>query len=85
MNIDFEYRYNFSKRLSIVFLEWQGLDYDRTQEVFAEEVGVKRQALYRWLSGKRVPNAEQIHQICLLCHCSADWLLGLNEHERGIR
>lgn len=82
MKIDFEYRYNVSKRLSIVFSKWQRLDYDRTQEVFANEVGVARNALSRWLSGKTVPNAEQVHQICLLCHCSADWLLGLsNENE----
>ena len=51
MKIDFEYRYNVSKRLSIVFSKWQGLDYDRTQEVFAKKVGVARNALSRWLLG----------------------------------
>lgn len=81
MKIDFEYRYNVSKRLSIVFSKWQELDYDRTQEVFANEVGVERKTVMKWLSGETLPKAEQIYQICLLCQCSADWLLGLSSNE----
>lgn len=77
----FEYRHDVSKRLSIVFSKWQGLEHDRTQKSFAEKIGVDRKALMSWLSGRTLPKAEQIFRICLLCQCSADWLLGLSSNE----
>lgn len=71
------YRYKVSKRLSIIFGEWQGYDRDRTQKRFGELLGVTRGSVVRWLRGDSLPKLEQIYQICLMCNCSADWLLGL--------
>lgn len=74
----FEYRAEVSQRLSIIFAEWQGYDKYRTQERFSKLLNIERKALMHWLSGDTLPKAEQIYQICKMCNCSADWLLGLS-------
>lgn len=52
-------------------------DHDMTQIEFAEFLGISRQSIGFYESGKRVPDASTIRQICEKCDVSADWLLGL--------
>ena len=46
-----------------------------TQEQLAEELHVSRQAVAKWESGAGMPSIDNIRQISLLFHVSADWLL----------
>lgn len=54
-----------------------------TQAQAAESIGISQQGWARYESGKVLPGAEVIHQICSSFDVSADWLLGLsNVRER---
>lgn len=48
-----------------------------TQAQAAQKVGLSQQGWARYESGKVLPGAEAIHQICSSFNVSADWLLGL--------
>lgn len=50
-----------------------------TQAQAAQKVGLSQQGWARYESGKVLPGAEAIHQICSSFGVSADWLLGLPE------
>lgn len=49
------------------------------QEQVAEAIGVHKQTLSRWESGKRAPNGEEIRLLVELLDCSADFILGLTD------
>ena len=55
-----------------------------TQSQAAKKVGLSQQGWARYESGKVLPGAEAIHQICSSFGISADWLLGLPERSGGI-
>ena len=55
-----------------------------TQSQAAQKVGLSQQGWARYESGKVLPGAEAIHQICSSFGISADWLLGLPERSGGI-
>ncbi len=47
---------------------------------FSELVQIGRIAVYQWLSGRSVPNAETVSAVCQRCGVSADWVFGLTEN-----
>ena len=49
------------------------------QDQVAEAIGVHKQTISRWESGKRAPNGEEIRTLVNLFGCSADFLLGLSD------
>lgn len=49
------------------------------QDQVAEAIGVHKQTISRWESGKREPNGEEIRLLVNLLHCSADFILGLSD------
>ena len=58
-------------------LEQQGDDMSATD--FADKLGLSRQTVGFYLSGKRIPDSETLAQICKRCNVSADYLLGLSD------
>ena len=54
-----------------------------TQAQAAQKVGLSQQGWARYESGKVLPGAEAIHQICSSYNISADWLLGLDTSKAG--
>jgi len=51
-----------------------------TQEALAKSLGVKRQTVALYKSGKSSPNAEILTKIALFFDVSSDWLLGLTDN-----
>lgn len=49
------------------------------QDQVAEAIGVHKQTISRWESGKRAHNGEEIRLLVNLLHCSADFILGLSD------
>ncbi len=49
------------------------------QDQVAEAIGVHKQTISRWESGKRAPNGEEVRTLVTLFGCSADFLLGLSD------
>lgn len=49
------------------------------QDQVAEAIGVHKQTISRWESGKRAPNGEEIRMLVELFGCSADFVLGLSD------
>lgn len=49
------------------------------QDQVAESIGVHKQTISRWESGKRAPNGEEIRMLVDLFKCSADFILGLSD------
>lgn len=49
------------------------------QEQVAEAIGVHKQTISRWESGKRAPNGEEIRLLVEPLGCSADFILGLTD------
>ena len=56
-----------------------------SQAEMARKVGIAQQGWARYESGKVVPGAEALHQICESSGVSADWLLGLPERRESTR
>ena len=54
-----------------------------TQAQAAQKVGLSQQGWARYESGKVLPGAEAIHQICSSYNVSSDWLLGLDTSKVG--
>ena len=50
-----------------------------TQQAFADAIGVTRNAVTPWLSGKKIPSASVIELICRNCNVSPNWLFGIDE------
>ena len=51
---------------------------------FAKKLGISQQTADCYINGKRKPSLDFIHRVCVVCNCSADWLLGLSDtNERG--
>ena len=50
--------------------------------LFAEAIGVPRQTLNYWLSGKRTPDAKSLIAISEKLDISTDWLLGLSDTKK---
>lgn len=53
----------------------------KSQEVFAAELGISRGALSFYENGERTPDAEIIYKICELYNISADYLLGFTDNK----
>ena len=53
-------------------------DRNMSQEAFAKFLGISRQSIGFYESGKRVPDASTIALMCEKCNVSADWILGLS-------
>lgn len=77
-----EFRDEVSLRLRIAFLGWKHDEENRTQQAFSKLIGVKKRTLWSWLTGKTLPNMEQLHDICDICNCSAEWILCLTDERR---
>ena len=52
-----------------------GLD----QDALSAAICVNKQSLSRWERGLRTPNAEHLHDIAIVCGCTADFLLGFSD------
>lgn len=50
-----------------------------TQDELAQALFVTRQSVYKWETGRSVPDVEKVRQLCRLFHVSADELLELAE------
>lgn len=50
-----------------------------TQDELAQALFVTRQSVYKWETGRSVPDVEKVKQLCRLFHVSADELLELAE------
>jgi transcriptional regulator with XRE-family HTH domain len=64
----------FKNRFSNL-LEEKGLN----QKEAAEKIGITRQAVNLYVSGKRTPDINTIYKICDYFHISSDYLLGLSD------
>ena len=53
-----------------------------SQEALGEELGVSRQAIYKWESDGAVPEVEKLVQLARRFGVSVGWLLGVEETER---
>ena len=51
-----------------------------SQASFATAIGVNRVQYAKYESGKNAPSIDVLAAICRIHACSADWLLGLNDH-----
>ena len=69
---------DFRERL-IVLREEKGL----SQQQFADRLGVSRQTVFRWESGKSVPSAAQIKNICSEFGLDANEFLSSEKAEEG--
>lgn len=49
------------------------------QDQVAKAIGVHKQTISRWESGKRAPNGDQLIALVNLFGCTADFLLGLTD------
>lgn len=54
-------------------------DRDMTQEEFSKFVGISRQSIGFYESGKRLPDSSTIKLMCEKCCVTSDWLLGLSD------
>ena len=45
---------------------------------FAKKLGTSQQPADCYINGKRKPSLDFLYRVCIVCNCSADWLLGLN-------
>lgn len=52
----------------------------KSQDVFADELGISRGALSFYENGERKPDAEIIYKICDHCKVSSDYLLGFTDN-----
>lgn len=71
----------FSK--NIIAERLKALRGSRTQAEMADLLGIAQQGWARYESGKVMPGAEVIHQICVKLDKSADYILGLCNDEHG--
>lgn len=53
---------------------------NKSQDVFASEIGISRGALSYYENGDRIPSAETIYNICFINNVSANELLGLTNN-----
>lgn len=74
-----KHNYEQNNRLPVFRERLLSLLGDMTTKEFAEKVGISRQSMGFYLSGKRVPDSVILVQICQKCEVSSDWLLGLTD------
>lgn len=55
-----------------------------SQGQVAESLGVSQNAVGTWERGESQPQVEHIHAMCTLFKVSADWLVGISNHETGL-
>lgn len=68
--IDFEF---YSEKL-FEYRKSKGL----SQEVLAEKIGVSRQSIYAWESGKSLPDIENLYRLCEILEITANELTNFN-------
>lgn len=54
-----------------------------TQQDLAKELNTTQQTIARWENGKTAVNADQIRDLCLVLHCSAEELLGVRNADHA--
>lgn len=57
-------------------VEYAKYEYCSTQAAVAKKIGVSRQTLVDWESGKKEPKIENLIELCKVFDCSMDYLLG---------
>lgn len=50
-----------------------------TQRELADKIGRSEAAVSRWLSRKRIPDANDVRDVAKALHCSCDYLCGLSK------
>ena len=55
----------------------------RSSAEFARAVGVPQPMIHRYLKGKSLPTSDVLYRICKSTGGSADWLLGLDDNQKG--
>ena len=55
----------------------------RSQAEMATMIGITQQGWARYETGKVLPGAEVLHQICVTCKVSADWLLVIGDSPKS--
>lgn len=58
-------------------LEMRGM----TQKELADKTRLTEVSISRYINNQRIPKATHIKTICKALNVSADWLLGVKEHE----
>lgn len=66
----------FGKRLEQAIAEAGMYQYQ-----LANEIGVSRWVVSKWVQGHQCPSCYNLYLICLVTGVSADWLLGLKEEK----
>ena len=61
----------FAERLSAL-----RKDRYRTQENFADAMGVSTASIKKWECGEVIPEMKHLFKICELLHCDMDYLIG---------
>ena len=46
---------------------------------FAKKLGISQQTADCYINGKRKPSIDFLYRVCIVCNCSADWLLGIRD------
>ena len=54
-----------------------------SQAEFASKIGMQQQQYSRYEKGEREPQLKHIRRICKQFDISADWLLGLDQTDKG--
>jgi len=67
------------KRFPIFADRFNELRETRTQEDFAEFLGISRPTVGFYENGERLPDALLLRKIAIKCGVSADWLLGISD------
>ena len=66
-------------RMEVFKIRFHELRGDKSQDAFADELGISRPTVGFYENGTRLPDALTLSQIATKCNVSTDWLLGLSE------
>lgn len=58
---------------------------ETSQSEMARQLGMARPQWIRYENGDSLPGADILERICRVHACSADWLLGLKDHDGTVR
>ena len=58
-------------------LEALRIEHELNKEQLAREIGVSAVAIGRWEKCQRIPNLENLRNLCIFFNVSADYLIGL--------
>lgn len=70
---------NKKKRLPVFAERFYALQDGRSNKKMGEFLGISSATVGYYANGDRLPNAEDLKNICQKCSVSADWLLGLSD------